>query len=528
MNLDHLGVMLDCSRNGVLKVASVKRYIDIMQDLGFNTLMLYTEDTYEVDNQPYFGYLRGRYTQAELKEIDAYALAHGIELIPCIQTLAHLNAIVRWKCYSAHTDVNDILLCEDDRTYQLIEDMFTTLEKCFTSRQVNIGMDEAHMVGLGKYLDQHGFQNRFDILLTHLQKVCEIAQKHGFQIQMWSDMFFRLASGGEYYANSTFDASVTKAVPESVALVYWDYYTDNAQRYRDMIRAHQQFDNEIWFAGGLWTWRGFSPKNAMSIRNTDAAMTAVEDCGLKNVIFTVWGDNGAECSPFAILPSLYYAAQRAKGCNDMAAIKAGFQEKYGMAFDDFMLLDLPDTTNCTPASHYNPERYMLYNDCFCGIFDCVVPEGYTPNYTACAEKLEKLADHPAFGYLFASEAKLCRLLQVKYTIGVRTRSAYRAGDREALKAIVEDFKTMDVLVEDFYRAHQARWFRDNKPFGFDTQDLRIGGMKQRFTYCRERLEAYLRRDIDIIEELEEDILPEFESVNTRHAIWTTNATVNII
>ncbi|MBQ5591086.1 MAG: hypothetical protein IIU65_05340 [Clostridia bacterium] len=60
MNFKHFGVMLDCSRNAVLKVDTVKSYIDILERLGYNTLMLYTEDTYEVDNQPYFGYLRGK------------------------------------------------------------------------------------------------------------------------------------------------------------------------------------------------------------------------------------------------------------------------------------------------------------------------------------------------------------------------------------------------------------------------------------------------------------------------------------
>ena len=100
MDFKRLGIMLDCSRNAVMKVDSVKRYIDIMHRLGYNTLMLYTEDTFEVDNQPYFGYLRGRYSKAEIKEIDKYALSKGIELIPCIQTLAHLNAIVRWSEYN--------------------------------------------------------------------------------------------------------------------------------------------------------------------------------------------------------------------------------------------------------------------------------------------------------------------------------------------------------------------------------------------------------------------------------------------
>ena len=71
------GVMLDCSRNAVMKVQTVKRFIDHLQMMGYNALELYTEDTYEIKDEPRFGYLRGRYTGEEMKEIDAYAKAHG-------------------------------------------------------------------------------------------------------------------------------------------------------------------------------------------------------------------------------------------------------------------------------------------------------------------------------------------------------------------------------------------------------------------------------------------------------------------
>ena len=46
----------------------------------------YTEDTYEVEGQPYFGAYRGKYTKDEIKELDAYASMFGVELVPCIQT----------------------------------------------------------------------------------------------------------------------------------------------------------------------------------------------------------------------------------------------------------------------------------------------------------------------------------------------------------------------------------------------------------------------------------------------------------
>ncbi|MDE5897442.1 MAG: beta-N-acetylhexosaminidase, partial [Clostridia bacterium] len=95
MEFEKLGVMIDCSRNAVLSKEAFFRMAEILAKLGYNTIRLYTEDTYEVEGEPYFGYLRGRYSKQELKEMDAFAAGLGIELVPCIQTLAHLNAIFR-------------------------------------------------------------------------------------------------------------------------------------------------------------------------------------------------------------------------------------------------------------------------------------------------------------------------------------------------------------------------------------------------------------------------------------------------
>ena len=42
-----LGTMIDCSRNAVMNVKTLKKWIDLTADLGYNTLCLYMEDTYE-------------------------------------------------------------------------------------------------------------------------------------------------------------------------------------------------------------------------------------------------------------------------------------------------------------------------------------------------------------------------------------------------------------------------------------------------------------------------------------------------
>lgn len=43
--------MIDCSRNGVLKIKKVKQLLCYMALMGLNMLQLYTEDTFEVNLQ---------------------------------------------------------------------------------------------------------------------------------------------------------------------------------------------------------------------------------------------------------------------------------------------------------------------------------------------------------------------------------------------------------------------------------------------------------------------------------------------
>lgn len=83
---EQLGFMVDCSRNAVLNYEGYKELIRRLALMGYSTVQLYTEDTYELEGYPYFGYLRGRYTGDQIRELDQYAALFGIELVPCIQT----------------------------------------------------------------------------------------------------------------------------------------------------------------------------------------------------------------------------------------------------------------------------------------------------------------------------------------------------------------------------------------------------------------------------------------------------------
>ena len=125
-----IGVMLDCSRNAVMSMDGLKRFLPLLKKMGYNCVFLYAEDTYYVEGEPYFGYMRGRYTEEEMRALDDIARASGIEVIPCVQALAHVNATLRWQKIPIDTD--DIMLVDDERTYELIDRMFASLSKNFS------------------------------------------------------------------------------------------------------------------------------------------------------------------------------------------------------------------------------------------------------------------------------------------------------------------------------------------------------------------------------------------------------------
>ena len=157
------------------------------------------------------------------------------------------------------------------------------------------------------------------------------------------------------------------------------------------------------------------------------AMRACRAKGVENVVMTMWGDNGAECSKFAVLPALYSVAQMARGIDDEGVIYANFAKEFGIPFADFRALDLTGTQNDSAEAVYNPEKYLLYCDPFMGQFDNRVKPGGAADYADCAARLSRCESDTEYGYLFRSLRALCNFLNIKADLGIRTRAAYLAG-----------------------------------------------------------------------------------------------------
>lgn len=507
------GMMMDCSRNGVVKIDFAKQFIRYMALMGLDTLMLYTEDTYEIPEYPYFGYMRGRYSCEELKELDDYAFQYGIELIPCIQTLAHLEGALRWPCFEEIKDCNNILLCGDDKTYAFIEAMIRTCRNCFRTKRIHIGMDEAHMVGLGKYLDRNGFEKRDVIFCRHLNRVTEICTNYGFKPMIWSDMFFRLAYGGYYNfgENRHIPQEVIDLVPERVELVYWDYYQEEKKHYAMMLDSHLKFPNRTVFAGGAWRWLGHGPALIKSLHNTREALTACLEYGIEDVFCTAWGDNGNEASFMLVLPVMQqYAEFCYQGDVSDEELAKRMYACTGESFQDILLTDLTNTVdrNHWLCSSGNPSKYLLYMDILGGLAEKHTYPDYPERYEKAAMLLEEAGQRsPSLGYMFDLLAKLSKVLAIKSRVGIDAQVAYKSGNMEELSRIADQvLPDLCAKMEAFHQAMYVQWVTECKANGYEVLDLRIGGLESRIRTSIMRIKMYVAGKIDRLEELDEERL----------------------
>ena len=526
-----LGIMLDCSRNAVMKVAYVKRWIRQLALLGYNQLMLYTEDTYELSDEPFFGYKRGGYTLEEIREIDAYAAALGVEVIACIQTLGHLHQILKWKRFDAIRDTNGVVLVDEEETYRLIERMISFWKKALRTERIHIGMDEAHDLGCGKFLDRNGYEPQYDIFSRHLAKVCAICNRHGLAPMIWSDMFFRMGNARhDYYDRATIiPDTVRERIPAGVSLVYWDYYNTDKAFYIEWIHRHRALAGEPVMASGIWTWMRFWYDHATTAAAVRPCIEACREERLSELFFTLWGDGGSYCEFDSAWAGLVWAADLAFGGSGDEHVVAAMAR--GVCNVDASLCLLGEHLQVDPQD--GGEKVflstLLWDDPLLGIGW----EGYQGKKTAekirvaletlkhRVECLNPEGDVPSRAYLLA----LVRTALARVNLRQQLVAAWEAKDRAALKWIADELvPEVDAEVVQLNAAFRAQWLRRNKAFGMEAMQIRFGALRARCEETAVRIREYLAGEIATIDELDDQ--REVESNPVRYFYWLATGSVN--
>ena len=508
------GLMYDGSQaSSLLNLKTCKEFLLMLAAMGLNTFMLYTENTFDLPDEPYWGYMRPRYTKEQFKELDDFAYSLGIEIIPCIQTLGHLSEAIKWAPYSDFSDTPSTLLVGDARTYELCDKIIKTMSECFRTKRIHVGLDEAWGLGKGNYLNKNGYRETIDIMCEHIEKVKKIAEKYGYSPMMWGDMFVRVYSENEsaYLENTFFEfpQEIIDKLPKGIQVVYWDYYNQK-EHYDKWLPEYKKLCDNLIFSGCSRNVRTFGSHHTRTVRTSTDALISCKENGVKEVFVTVWGDDHRESSPYAILPGIQIFAEHEYNENiSEEEIAKRFEFCTSVpykAITDIAYFDMIPEINGDNYDVQSPSKTLLWQNILLGLFDAGLDDHKVGEYyknlgNTMAEYKNK---YQRYSSMFEFYEKLAIALSIKGDIGKTITEAYLSKDMDTLKDVSETvLPLLEQKVEELRLMHQKDFYLLYNPIGWEILDIRYGGTIMGIRTAKHRIDEFLAGNIDRIGELEE-------------------------
>ncbi|MCQ2449132.1 MAG: family 20 glycosylhydrolase [Clostridia bacterium] len=493
-----LSTLMECSSGVVPKVETVCKFIGYISKMGYNRLYLGLADCYKVKEEPHFNYKRGGYTEDELKQIDQFGLEHGVEVVPQIQTLSHLHFLKKYPEYTELFDTDNVLMVGEERVYVLLEHMIQTIARCFTSKIIHIGFDEAFCIGTGEYKKKHGDKDKLELIMYHLNRVSQIVADCGKRCEMWDDM---LSDSDD---KETAYKKINEQMPDNVSVILWNYEVKETAEFCKMIDDRKRFTDELAFAGAAWKFLGFGPNNLYSLASIKAQIEACRQKEIRHYMLTMWADNANPTSFFVCLPVLFAAAEYASGKE--AIDKAKFFDITGISYDDLYSLEYINYPKREPiVTKSSSSFWVFFNDILIGDFDLFLCDGIEKYYETLEADYAKLTGGN-FGHIFEMSTKLMKVFKIKAPLTQKIRKAYGNKDKQQLAVCVEELKKLAAALEEFIEVFNRYFLTDFRTLGLEIQQIRYSAVLYRVKYAIQVIENHIETD-EPIDELEEKIVP---------------------
>ncbi len=290
------GVMLDISRDKVPTRARLEALIDRLASLKVNQVQLYSEHTFAYRNHSEVHTAASPLDAEEIRQLDAFCRARHVELVPNQNCLGHMN---RWLAHDRYrplaiepegfTDPYGItrppmtIEPTDPRSLALIRELLAELLPLFTSRRVNVGLDEAWELPA----------SRIDDFLAWVTTLRALPELEGREMLMWGDMI----SG---------HPDLLTRLPAGVTVCEWGY--DDWYPFDERCAGLAEAAVPFWVTPGTSSWMSILGRVTNARNTCRKAAEAALAHGAAGYLNTDWGDLGHLQQPVISEPGLAYGA----------------------------------------------------------------------------------------------------------------------------------------------------------------------------------------------------------------------------
>jgi len=289
-DLPHRGVLLDVSRSRVPTMETLFELVDQLSSWKINQLQLYTEHTFAYRGHQEVWAGSSPLTPDEIRRLDGYCTDRHIELVPNQNSFGHLHRWLRHPRYRPLAEcpeglehpfsraIEPFSLCPTDpRALELLSDLYQQLLPCFSSRQINVGLDETFDLGLGRSAERAAEIGTGGVYLDFLLEIHRLTRGHDRRMQFWGDI---LAKHPE----------LVDRIPADVVVMSWGYEAEHP--FETEIRPLRARGLEVYVCPGTSSWLSFAGRIDNAVDNIAGAVTAAADTGASGCLVTDWGDRG--------------------------------------------------------------------------------------------------------------------------------------------------------------------------------------------------------------------------------------------
>ena len=313
------GYQLDISRSKVPTMASLHRIVDILAALGYNQFQLYTEHTFAYSRHRTVWENASPMTSSEVRELDAYCAARGIELVPNQNSFGHLEQWFRHPEYNGLAEAPlggttcgtgytlKFPMClnpTDPRSVEFLANLYDELFPCFRSKLVNVGCDETmellddHEPRLGRSAAVIREKGPHQVYVDFLNRINALCAARGHRIMYWGDIILQ-------------HPEFLPQLPRDSICLNWGYEANHP--FEQQTAALEKSGRAFYVCPSTTSHSSLVGRYTNMAGTIDNCLRAGARHGAAGVLMTDWGNTGHPHPWVVSLPSLVYLSLSRRG-----------------------------------------------------------------------------------------------------------------------------------------------------------------------------------------------------------------------
>ena len=282
--LKYRGLHDDLSRGPVPTLEFQKKLIRTLAAYKANIYSPYFEHTMQYTGHPLMAPPGGTITQAQARELVAYAAQYHVIIIPEQEAFGHLHYLLNWEQYAqlAETPHGHVLAPSQPDSIKLTHDMFNELATIYPSPFLHLGADETVELGKGQTKPAVDAQGLGPVYLDFMQKIVTDLKPLNRKLLFWGDIAYK-------------EPALLKAMPTSfkdaTIAVAWEY-NPQPKGFTRFITPFTDAKFETWVSPGINNWSRVYPNWNNALSNIQQFTYDGQKLGATGQLNTIWYDDG--------------------------------------------------------------------------------------------------------------------------------------------------------------------------------------------------------------------------------------------